>query len=399
MRLEENGILMDSEQMSNVEKENVTEMEKIKAKLFKKVGFEFNMDSHEELRAVIYTEMKVLVNPKFMTKGGKSGNKKPSTDKNAIEYLSKKYPQLKQIVKYRELAKQNSTSIEGFRRLINTETGRVYGGFLQHTAATGRLSSASPNLQNIPTDNRIRNIFIPSPGNKLVTCDLSQAELRILAMVSNDEKMLQAFMDGHDFHTFTACSMFKIPLTEFDKENPVHAKHRKAAKCINFGIAYQMGAPSLADDLNIPIPEAQAFINKFYQTYTGVKDWVDYIQRFASKYGYVETVHGRRRYLPQLKSSNEEKRSRALRQAVNTPIQGSASDCACYGLISLQNYIDEHHLKSLPIMIIHDEIVVDTHPKELDLITEILPKFMTENIPKINIPLVADLSILDRWEK
>ncbi len=343
--------------------------------------------------------MKIPPNPKFMTKGGKSGQKSPSTDKWALEHLSKKHPQLKGIVRYRELSKQNSTSIAGFRKLIDDTSGRIYGHFLQHTAATGRLSSANPNLQNIPRDSRIRNMFIPSPGHKFVTCDLSQAELRILAMVSGDTKMQSAFLSGHDFHTYTACSMFKIDIKEFDKEIPAHAKARQVSKNINFGIAYQMGAASLADDLDIPIEEAQAFINKFYSTYTGVKDWVDGTMAFAKKYGYVETVHGRRRYLPQVHSSNEERRARALRQAVNTPIQGTASDCACFGLIRVQEHIDKLKMKSLPVLIIHDEIVIDTLEEELDEICEVLPKFMTEDLPKITIPLVAKLKVLDKWEK
>lgn len=399
LRLEENGVLLDQDLMNKVYEENAQEIEQIKKDLYKKVGFEFNIDSPTELRNVIYHHLKVKPNPKFMTSGGKGGTKLPSTNKEAIEFLSNTYPELKPIVRYREIAKQNSTSIIGFKKLLDEETGRIYGQFLQHTTATGRLSSANPNLQNIPRDTRIRHMFIPSLGHKFITCDLSQAELRILAMVSGDPKMLEAFAAGHDFHTYTACKMFKIKLEEFSKSNPEHARARNISKNINFGVAYQMTAMALADDLGITLEEAQKFIDTFYSTYKDVKLWVDDTMRFARKHGYVETVHGRRRYLPHVYSSQEDLKSRALRQAVNTPIQGTASDCAAFGLIKLQQYLDQNHMKAKPVMIIHDEIVVDTPEDEVEKVSEVLPIFMTKDIPKITIPLVADLHVLDRWEK
>lgn len=399
IRMEENGVRMDQDQMTLIAETNLKEIETIKQKLYKDIGYEFNINSTKDLYKVMYEDLKIPPHPKYMTKGGKSGKKKPSSDKNAIEFLSKKYPQLLPIVRFRTLEKQNSTYVEGFRKLIDPYTGRIYGTFWQTTTATGRLSSANPNLQNIPRENRMRNMFVPSLGNKFVTCDLSQAELRVLAMMSNDKKMLEAFASGHDFHMYTACMMFNIPLQSFDKKIKQHADARSAAKAINFGIAYQMGAPSLAEDLGISLDEAQNFIDKFYLSYPSVKRWVLETQDFVLKHGYVETLHGRRRYLPEVWSSKDDRRERALRQAVNTPIQGTASDCACIGLMRLQNYIDEHNLKSMPVMIVHDEIIVDTPENEVDIIMEKLPLFMTTDIPKMSINLEADPSVMDKWQK
>jgi uracil-DNA glycosylase family 4 len=400
LRLEENGILIDTEYVDNLVKENKEKIAQLQKDLFAKVGFEFNIASSVDLRNVIYTHLKVPVDPELMTKGGKSGKKQPSTDKYAIEVLAKKHPILSNIVEFRSIEKENSTYLEGFKNLIDPTTGRIHGSFLQHTAATGRLSASEPNTQNIPRANRIRNMIIPRPGYKFVTADLSQAELRILAMMSNDIKMQDAFLSGHDFHTYTACTIFGIDLSKFDKKNnPEHNRLRGIAKNINFGVAYQISAAALADDLNIPVAEAQSFIDKFYNTYSEVKKWIDKTMASVSRCGYVETVHGRRRYLPQVFSSNEQIRSRALRQAVNTPIQGTASDCACIGLIRTQEFLDKYNMKSYPTMIIHDEIVIETPDNEVEIIFEKLPFFMTKDIPRITIPLVADTAILDRWEK
>jgi len=735
-RLEQNGILLDTPYIDMLLDENRARTAEIKNSFFKKVKKEFNMDSPKELREVIYDHLRIPVEEEYMTNGGKSGVKMPSTDKNAIEYLAKKHPILNGIVEYRKLEKENSTYLDGFKNHVDPVTGRIHTSFLQHATATGRLSciaegtkiaivgeekniedvqpgdfvynydndgnltiskvlnksysgygdcvrvkwqssgngkigelictpehrilhkyngwteakdlkhydkvyhlrkgktysydprprlygtnsfcedeqrfikrvyfkadpkkthihhidhnpsnnrisnleildsaehnryhsrllyekgivserhmhtseahakrlqslkygkdnptyiyktkeeliqmlkdakgivthipmdfltykqkceteginlkelcdcfsrgkffisqedvfkvwdkykdyeypiyrcagelhisqdkfkrllkyydistnhvilsvkpagkyhvwdleienypnfianeicvhnSSAPNTQNIPRDNRIRNMIIPREGCKLVTADLSQAELRILAMMADDKKMIDAFASGYDFHAYTACAMFGIKPEIFDKENnPDHKAKRSLAKNINFGIAYQMSANSLASDVNISLKEAQDFIDKFYNTYFNVKRWIDKTKSFALKNGYVQTLHGRRRYLPYVHSSDQKVREGALRQAVNTPIQGTASDCACFGLIRIQKFIDEKQLKTKPIMIIHDEIVLETPFEEVELMVEKLPYFMTQNLPKVTIPLVADAEVLTRWKK
>jgi uracil-DNA glycosylase family 4 len=399
LRLEENGILLDVEYVDKLIEENTKQSAKIQKKMFDKIGFEFNIGSGKDLQKVIYEHLKIPVDKNFMTKGGKSGNQQPSTDKEAVEHFAKKYPILNGIVEYRKIEKETSTYLEGFKNFIDPVTKRIHPSYLQHTTATGRLSSLQPNAQNIPKDNRIRNMIIPRPGWKFVTADLSQAELRILAMMSGDKKMQEAFIAGYDFHTYTACNIMGIHVEEYSKEDKTHVKTRGLAKNVNFGVVYQISAQALSADLNISLQEAQAFIDKFYNTYPDVKRWIDRTKAFAARHGYVETLYGRRRYLPFAMSMKEDIQARALRQAVNTPIQGTASDCAALGLVRVQNFIDENKLKTQPVMIIHDEIVLETPPEEVDLMLEKLPYFMTVGLPKITIPLVADAEVLERWKK
>lgn len=400
LRLEENGLLLDFDHMNKVRADNEAACDKIRKKLFDKAGYEFNIDSNDDLRNFIYGHLKIPVDPNYMTAGGKSGNKKPSTDAEAIEHFSKKYPILKHIVEFRSLQKETSTYIDGWMKLADPNTHRVHPSYLQHTTATGRLSSAGPNAQNIPRIDKIRNMVIAPEGWKLVSCDLSQAELRILALMSSDERMLEAFRSGMDFHASTACLMFRINPKDFNKEDHKHAEYRTICKTINFGVAYGRGAGSIAEQLNISLQEAQNFVDTFFKTYKQAKQWMDDTQAFALKHGYVETLHGRRRYLPAAFSSNEGVRARALRQAINTPIQGTASDCACFGLIRMQDYLDEQpDLKSMPIGIVHDEILVEAPDAEVPTVVDVLPKFMTQDLPMVTIPLESDAKVLQKWSK
>lgn len=401
LRMEENGLLLDFDHMNKIREENVKECERLTKKLYDKAGYEFNIDSNDDLRHFIYEHLKIPVDPEYMTAGGKSGNKKPSTDVDAIEHFAKKHAILKHIVEYRKLQKETNTYIDGWMKIADPTTHRVYPSFLQHTAATGRLSSANPNAQNVPRSDRIRNMVIAPEGSKLISCDLSQAELRILALISQDTRMLEAFNSGMDFHAMTACLMFRIDPKDFDKENnPTHAKYRTVSKTVNFGVAYGRGPQSLVEQLGISLEEAKNFIETFFKTYKHAKQWMDDTQAFAMRYGYVETLHGRRRYLPSAFSSNDALRSRALRQAINTPIQGTASDCACFGLIKMQDYLDARpELKSMLVGVVHDEILVEAPDAEVETIVGILPKFMTEDIPLVTIPLEADAKILQKWSK
>lgn len=257
-----------------------------------------------------------------------------------------------------------------------------------------------PNLQNIPRVSYVRNMIIPSPGCKLVGADLSQAELRILAMVSNDSAMKAAFASGFDFHSATACAMFNLSIASFDEKNdPKHKELRGISKTINFGIAYGRGAKSIAEQVGCSLQEAEEFMSKFFKSYPNVKQWIGDTIATARRVGYVETVHGRRRYLPFINSMDAAKRNHAENQAINTPIQGTASDCACYGLIRITEFAINQGYKARPCMIIHDEIQMDTPDEEVDVFEKQLPIAMTQNIPLITIPLVADASILSRWEK
>ena len=316
IRVHENGIMIDVPYIDKMIEENNIMAEAVKTDFFKEAKYEFNINSVDQLREFMYTKLKLQVNNKYLTTKGKQ----PSTDEEAITFFSDKKPILKKILEYRGINKQTSTYFEGYKKLVD-EVGRVYPNYLQIGTASSRLSCINPNLQNIPRDNRVRNIIVASPGHKIVLADLSQVELRILAMISGDTNMINAFKSGHDFHTYTACSMFGIPLDQFDKKIPEHANKRDAAKTINFGIVYQQRAESLAESLGISLDKAKAFMRSFFDAYPRVSEWVTYIKAFARANGYVETIYGRRRYLPDIKSSDDFVRESAERRAVNTPIQ------------------------------------------------------------------------------
>jgi len=272
-----------------------------------------------------------------------------------------------------------------------------YHNFISNEICTHNCTS--PNLQNIPRDNRVRNIIVASPGHKIVLADLSQVELRILAMISGDTNMINAFKSGHDFHTYTACSMFGIPLDQFDKKIPEHANKRDAAKTINFGIVYQMRAESLAESLGISLDKAKAFMRSFFDAYPRVSEWVTYIKAFARANGYVETIYGRRRYLPDIKSSDDFVRESAERRAVNTPIQSAAGDVCFTGLIRFQDWLDTNNKKTRIIGTVHDSILTEAPYDEVDEVTVVLPKIMTTDIPRITIDIKADVDVLDKWKK
>jgi uracil-DNA glycosylase family 4 len=311
------GIKLDIPYIDKMIEENNEKLEKIKQEFFKKAKCEFNINSVDQLRDYMYGTLKLPPNNKFITAKGR----KPSTDEEAITFYSKRAPILKHILDYRGIAKETSTYLDGFKKLVD-ENGRIHPSYMQITTASGRLSAVNPNLQNVPRDNRIRNMIIPEKGHKLVISDLSQVELRILAMMADDPAMTHAFMSGHDFHAYTACHMFNIPMDKFDKKDKEHNEKRSFAKTINFGIVYGIRAETIANDLVITLDRAKAFMASFFNTYPKVAQWISGIKAYARQYGYVENIYGRRRYLPFINSSDEYKREGAERQAINTPIQG-----------------------------------------------------------------------------
>lgn len=312
MRIHENGIMIDIPYVDAMIAENNEVAESVKKEFFKEAKYEFNINSTEQLREFMYDKLKLQVNPKYVTAKGKQ----PSTDEEAIVFFSEKKPILKKILDYRGVNKQTTTYFEGYKKLAD-ENGRVYPSYLQIGTASGRLSARDPNLQNIPRDNRVRNMVIAPPGHKIIISDLSQIELRILAMIADDTNMINAFRSGLDLHAYTACLMFGIPVETFSKKIKEHDEKRTIAKTINFGIVYQMRAESLANSLEIPLEKAQTFMKRFFEAYPKVPVWVEYIKAFARANGYVETIYGRRRYLPYIRSSESSFREGAERQAVN----------------------------------------------------------------------------------
>lgn len=394
IRLEETGIKIDVDYIKKVSKVNEKKMEDVKAEFFKKVGYTINLNSSQQMSDLLYNKLKLPINTRFLT-----GKKKaPSTDSAALQFFSEKKPVLKLLLEYRELTKQTSSFLTGYLDLVDQATGRVYPSYFQLTA-TGRLSCRKPNIQQIPGDNKIRNMIIPETGWKLLSADLSQIELRILAMVSGDKAMINAFRSGMDFHTATACNMFNIKPEDFDKSNPSHKDKRTVSKTINFGVIYQESPKSLSERLGITEREAESFINKFFRAYPDVKNWMDDTRAFVKRKGYVETLYGRRRYLPSALSSDEYAKAEALRMAVNTPIQSTASDICCMALVKFQNWVDKENMKSRPVGIIHDCILAEAPEDEIEKTALHLVEFMTQNIPKVTGDIKVDLEILDRWAK
>lgn len=394
MRIHENGIMIDIPYIDAMIAENNEIAESVKKEFFKEAKYEFNINSTEQLREFMYDKLKLQVNPKYVTTKGKQ----PSTDEEAIVFFSDKKPVLKKILEYRGVNKQTTTYFEGYKKSAD-EFGRVYPSYLQIGTASGRLSARDPNLQNIPRDNRVRNMIIAPPGHKIVISDLSQIELRILAMIADDTNMINAFRSGMDFHAYTACLMFGIPLDQFDRKNKDHDEKRTSSKTINFGIVYQQRAESLAESLGITLEKAQGFMKRFFDAYPKVPVWVEHIKAFARVNGYVETIYGRRRYLPYIRSSESFVREGAERQAVNTPIQSAAGDVCFTGMCRFQNWIDTNEKKTRIIGTVHDSILTEAPDEEVEEISIMLPKIMTTDIPRITIDIKADVDILQKWKK
>ena len=389
------GVKLDFEYMSKVAKQNREEILKIDEKFFNKIGYKINIDSSKDLRELIYGKLGILPDPNFLTKGGKGGNKQPSTDEKAIKHFASKKPVLKHIIEHRSLMKENSTYLEGFKKQVDQQTHRIHPDFLQLTA-TGRSSSP---LHTVPKDNKIRNMVIAEKGCKLILIDLSQIELRMLAQLSNDQNMIKAFNSGHDFHAYTACTMFGIDLKSFDKKNPDHNKKRGEAKIINFGIIYGLVASSLARDLKISEQEAMDFMKKFFSSYPRILPWINETKTFAVQHGYIETLFERRRYLENVWSTNIVLKDAALRQATNTIIQSSSNDISSMAIIKMDRWLIENNKKSRLIGTVHDSILMESPEEEISEVTPKLVEFMTKDVPKMTIELKADVSILDKWIK
>jgi DNA polymerase-1 len=394
-KMKMNGIKLDLDYMNKVFDENVKEASELEADIYKKAKRKFDIDSPQQLSEIIFKVFKVKPNDDYKTPKGAY-----SVDVEAIKFYSKKNKNLERIVEYRKLNKQNSTYITGFKKFMDESTHRVHASYLQHSTATGRLSCINPPVQTIPKDNKIRNMIIPSEGNKLLVSDLSQIELRILAMLSKDSNMIEAFNSGMDFHSTTACKMFNIDPNIFDKKNnPKHASARDASKTINFGIVYGQSAYALADSLKIDVKEAQGFIDTWFRTYPNIQRWMNGVIAFTRRNGYIETLYGRRRWLPMIHSSDKKIQSAAERRAINTVVQSSAGDINNIALIRAQKWIDDTNKKSMLVAAVHDSILIDAVPEEVEEISIKIMEFQTKDIPRITVPLVSDVQILDRWEK
>ncbi len=355
-------------------------------KIYELAGEEFNINSPKQLGEILFEKMKLPVIKK--TKSGYS------TAEDVLEKLKFESPIIEKILDYRQLAKLNSTYVEGMRPFINPKTGRIHSFFHQTITATGRISSTEPNLQNIPTrielGKRLRKVFIPEEGYVYIDADYSQIELRVLAHISNCKELIDAFKHNEDIHTKVAADIYGI------KESEVSKHMRSTAKAVIFGIVYGISGFGLGENLNISPKEAKAFIDKYYEFYPGVKEYMNNVKNEAYKTGEVKTMFGRVRKIKELSDLNFQVRAMGERIAFNTPIQGSSADIMKMAMIEVYNKMKENNLESKMILQIHDEIVIDVKKNELDKLTKIVKETM-ENIVNLSVPLKVEISTGTSW--
>ena len=388
-RIERNGVFIDVQRLQAQSHELGTKLLQLEQQAYELAGQPFNLNSPKQLGEIFFEKLKHPVVKK-------TASGAPSTDEEVLQKLAEDYPLPKLLLEYRGLSKLKSTYTDKLPKMVNPTTGRVHTNYGQAIAVTGRLSSNEPNLQNIPVrtaeGRRIREAFIASPGNVIVSADYSQIELRIMAHLSEDPAMLRAFASGEDIHRATAAEIFGVSLDE------VQAEQRRAAKVINFGLIYGMSAFGLAGNLGIERAAAQMYMEKYFNRFAGVKRFMDDLRQQAKSHGFVETVFGRRLWLPEINSPNGPRRQAAERAAINAPMQGTAADLIKLAMIAVQNWLDREKLKSLMVMQVHDELVLDVPQDELDQVKQTLPQLMA-GVAQLKVPLVADLGYGPNWEQ
>ena len=381
-----NGMYVDKEELENFGKELTEKLQTITAIIYEMAGEEFNINSTKQLGEILFEKMKLPVIKK--TKSGYS------TDVDVLEKLKKEDPIIEQILEYRQLMKLNSTFVEGLKPYINPKTKRIHSFFHQTITATGRISSTEPNLQNIPTrfelGKRVRKVFKPESGKIYIDADYSQIELRVLAHISEDEHMIEAFKEGQDIHKQAASKVFKTPMDKVTKEQ------RSNAKAVNFGIVYGISDFGLGEQLGIGRKQAKKYIDEYLSEYSGIKNFMDNIKEEAQEKGYVETLFHRRRYIPELKSNNFMVRQFGSRAAMNTPIQGTAADIMKIAMIKVNNELKKRNLKSKIVLQVHDEMMIEALEEEKEEVKEILKTSM-ESAANLKVPLIAEISEANNW--
>ena len=381
-----NGMYADLEELNKFGKQLKEQLE-IKTKMiYEMAGEEFNINSTKQLGEILFEKMKLPV-----VKKTKSGY---STDVDVLEKLKSEDPIISEILDYRQLMKLNSTYVEGLKPYINPKTKRIHSFFHQTITATGRISSTEPNLQNIPTrfelGKQVRKIFKPEQGKVYIDADYSQIELRVLAHMSEDTHMVQAFKDGEDIHRQAASKVFKTPMEEVTKEQ------RSNAKAVNFGIVYGISDFGLGEQLGISRKIAKQYIEEYLQEYAGIKNFMDDMKEKAKETGYVETLFKRRRYIPELKSKNYMVRQFGSRAAMNTPIQGTAADIMKIAMINVYKKLIEENLEAKIVLQVHDEMMIEAPLAEAEKVKEIVKTEM-EGAIKLNVPLIAEVSEAENW--
>ncbi|ADH98871.1 DNA polymerase I [Salisediminibacterium selenitireducens] len=386
-RMEANGVSVDQQELETIGKDLTERLAKLEQQIYEAAGQSFNINSPKQLGKVLFEDLGLPVLKK--TKTGYS------TSADVLEKLKGEHDVIDHILFYRQLGKLNSTYIEGLLKVIHPKTGKIHTIFNQAVTQTGRLSSTEPNLQNIPVrleeGRKIRRAFVPSkPGSKLFAADYSQIELRVLAHISKDENLISAFQEGMDIHTKTASDVFGV------KGNEVTAEMRRTAKAVNFGIVYGISDYGLSQNLGISRKKAQTFIDKYFESYPGVKTYMEDIVAEAREQGYVTTMLQRRRYLPDLTSRNFNQRSFAERTAMNTPIQGSAADIIKKAMVDMATELERQNLKSVMLLQVHDELIFEVPEDEIETMEKLVKDVMESTI-ELNVPLITDMATGDTW--
>ena len=388
-RVEANGVLVDADELRRQSAELGRRMLAAQQQATELAGRSFNLDSPKQLGALLFDELKLPALVK--TPGGA-----PSTNEEALEAIADQHELPRIILEYRGLAKLRSTYTDKLPEMVNPDTGRVHTSYHQAGAATGRLSSSDPNLQNIPIRSeegrRIRTAFIAPPGRKLVACDYSQIELRIMAHLSQDPALLRAFAEGADIHRATAAEVFGKPIAE------VSGNERRAAKAINFGLIYGMGAFGLAKQLGVGRGEAQDYIALYFSRYPGVRDYMERTRQQARDAGFVETVFGRRLALDYIHSRNAAQRAGAERAAINAPMQGTAADIIKRAMVGVDAWLEAHRSRALMILQVHDELVFEVDADFVPTLLEKVPALMA-GAADLRVPLVVDSGVGVNWEE
>lgn len=383
--MEKEGFKVDRKYLDELNGELTAETEKLAAEITDLAGEPFNINSTQQLAKILFDKLGL--------KHGKKTKTGYSTNVEVLESLRNEHPIIPAILQYRELVKLKSTYLDGMLPLID-KNGRIHTVFKQAVTATGRLSSTEPNLQNIPirkeSGKRIRKMFVPADGNVLVCGDYSQIELRLMAHMSGDKAMIDAFNGGEDFHRSTAARLFGVPFEEVTQDM------RRSAKAVNFGIIYGISDFGLSEDLGISVYEARRYMQNYFATYPGVKRFMDDCVAFAKENGYVKTLYGRKRYIPELQASVYATRAFGERVAMNMPLQGTASDIIKAAMIEVDKKLAEGGYKAKLIMQVHDELIVDCPLPEKDNVEKLLKTCM-QNVAELSVPLIADVGSGENW--
>lgn len=383
--MEKNGIRVDGEALHQYGKKLRTRIEELTVEIHAMAGEEFNINSPKKLGEILFEKLGL--------KNGKKTKTGYSTSAEVLEKLKNAHPIIPKILEYRQLTKLNSTYAEGLAGYIRAD-GRIHGKFHQTVTVTGRISSADPNLQNIPTrmplGREIRKVFIPEEGSVFVDADYSQIELRVLAHMSGDAALIAAYQADEDIHAITASQVFDVPLDQVD------STLRRKAKAVNFGIVYGISSFGLGQDLDISRKEAEGYIEKYFATYGKVKKFLDRTVEDAKKNGYTVTMFGRRRPIPELASSNFMTRSFGERAAMNAPVQGTAADIIKIAMVRVNRRLKEEHLQSKLVLQIHDELIIETKKEELEIVQKILVEEMM-HAADLAVPLLVDANVGDSW--